>query len=95
MPQLRLWKNLPEAIDAVSRAGGTDPCLSPGLDASNAAKRKFGFLPELGFGARVCTMPLSENTTLLLPKSVYAGKKMLPIDSFSDKCRLSQSAKQL
>lgn len=49
MPQFHLWKNLLEAIDTVGKAGGTDPHLSPRPDASNAAKRKFRFLPELGF----------------------------------------------
>ncbi|XP_009987744.1 PREDICTED: TBC1 domain family member 1-like, partial [Tauraco erythrolophus] len=66
---LESYRNLLEGIEAVGRAGGTDPRLSPRPDAGNAAKRKFRFLPELDFGARVRTMPLSENTGLL--RSVF------------------------
>lgn len=81
-----MWKNLLEAIDAVGRAERTDPRLSPRLDASNVAKRKCKFLPELCFGAQVCTMPLSENTmfllSVILQVSLCWGKMLLPIDSF-------------
>jgi len=66
MPRLRLQTNLLAAIEAAGRAGGTDPHLFPRPDAGSAAKKKFGFLPELGFGARVRTMPLSESARLLL-----------------------------
>lgn len=86
MPQFRLWKNLLEAIDAAARAGGTDPHLSPRLDASNAAKRKFRFLPKLGFRVWVHAMPCQRTLcccSVCFSRSVYTGGKMLlPIDSF-------------
>ena len=99
MLQFCLWKNLLEAIDAVGRAGGTDPRLSPSLDASNTAKRKFRFLLELGFGAWVCAVPLSENTMLLLSVfllvSLCWGESVVTSWQLLHKCRLLQSAKQL
>lgn len=66
MPRLHLWMHLLEVMDAAGRAGGTDPHLSLQPDAGNAAKRKLRFLPALGIGTGVLTLPLTENPMLLL-----------------------------
>lgn len=67
-----------EGLEAAS--GGTDPRLSPGPDVGSAAKSKFRFVPELGFGARVHTRALSEDTRFLLSVflqvSVCLGKNV-------------------
>lgn len=66
-------------VDAAGRAGGTDPHLSLHPDASNAAKRKFRFLPALSIGTRVLMLPLTENPMLLLSMFLqvifYLGEK--------------------
>lgn len=58
-------RNPSEAFNVVSRARGTDPCLSPMPDACDTEKRNLRFLQELHFRAQVHAVPLPDTAGLL------------------------------